>query len=58
MRSGSELPTIYIAVADKYGQIVGTDNTSKLIVSVIAPKNSDALKYPPSIEGEIEVYSK
>ena len=33
-RSGASLPETYIALADKYGQIVGTDNSSKVIVSI------------------------
>lgn len=40
-RSGGNIPTTYVAHVDKYGQIVGSDFTSIVRVSVNASSNMD-----------------
>eukprot|EP00347_Sterkiella_histriomuscorum_P001801 403370625 len=52
-QSGSSIPTTYIALMDKYGQIVGTSSDSKVLVFVNTSYNTDpkANVYPPVIEG-------
>ncbi|CDW74791.1 UNKNOWN [Stylonychia lemnae] len=52
-RSGGAIPTIYLAHVDKYGQIVGSDFTSKVRVFVDTTQitDPDALLYTPTIEG-------
>eukprot|EP00347_Sterkiella_histriomuscorum_P005934 403354704 len=52
-RSGGSLPKIYLAVKDKYGQIVGSNFDSKLLVYVNSTYNQNpkANIYPPVIEG-------
>lgn len=52
-QSGGAIPTIYIAHVDKYGQIVGSDFSSKVTVSIDSTYtlNSSASKYSPILEG-------
>eukprot|EP00347_Sterkiella_histriomuscorum_P006984 403350694 len=52
-QSGGSIPTTYIALMDKYGQIVGSSSDSKVLVFVNTSYNSDpkANVYPPVIEG-------
>ncbi|CDW72226.1 UNKNOWN [Stylonychia lemnae] len=46
---------IYYALKDNYGQIVGSDSKSKVIISFITDNlNSEQSKYPPNIEGQTE----
>ncbi|CDW74850.1 UNKNOWN [Stylonychia lemnae] len=54
-QSGGSLPIIYIALIDKYGQIVGNDFSSKVRIS-IQTQNLDekASKYQPFIEGNTD----
>ncbi|CDW78175.1 UNKNOWN [Stylonychia lemnae] len=51
-QSGGSIPVIYMGLIDKYGQIVGSDFTSKVRIS-IQTNNLDekASKYPPILEG-------
>eukprot|EP00347_Sterkiella_histriomuscorum_P016469 403353061 len=54
VRSGGQIPYFYLAHVDKYGQIVGDDDTSKLRVQVDSSsyeKNRDTLTYTPVLEG-------
>ncbi|CDW82324.1 UNKNOWN [Stylonychia lemnae] len=53
-RSGGSLPNLYMALQDKYGQIVGSDFKSKVRVSV-ETTNLDAKQslYPPILEGTL-----
>jgi len=53
LQSGNILPNIYIGLADKYGNIVGTDITSKLTVRVDTDFNQaeGALRYSPVLTG-------
>ncbi|CDW87526.1 UNKNOWN [Stylonychia lemnae] len=59
-RSGGSIPTIYLAHVDKYGQIVGSDFSSKVRVSVDSTSNTNpkALAYPPNIEGQTQFDSQ
>lgn len=52
-RSGGTLPTIYLALVDKYGQIVGSNFDSTVLAYVNSSYNSDprSILYPPVIEG-------
>lgn len=52
-QSGGTIPDTYLAHIDQYNQIVGSDFTSKVRVSVDATSNLDpkANVYPPIIEG-------
>ena len=48
------MPTILLALADKYGNIVGNTNTAKLTVRVdrtYNEKNIKSLTYSPVLEG-------
>ena len=51
--SGGVIPTTYLAHIDKYGQIVGSDFSSKVRVTVNATYNLNpkANVYPPTIDG-------
>eukprot|EP00347_Sterkiella_histriomuscorum_P012942 403366626 len=53
-RSGGSIPTTYMALVDKYGQILGSNSNSKIQVFVNATYNSNpkANVYPPVIEGQ------
>eukprot|EP00347_Sterkiella_histriomuscorum_P019434 403341642 len=53
-RSGGSIPTTYLALVDKYGQILGSNSNSKIQVFVNATYNSNpkANVYPPVIEGQ------
>ncbi|CDW77647.1 UNKNOWN [Stylonychia lemnae] len=59
-RSGDQLSTMYLALIDKYGQIVTTNSNSKITVSVcaISKNNLISTKYQPIIEGQIIFYSE
>ncbi|CDW74982.1 UNKNOWN [Stylonychia lemnae] len=51
-RSGGEIKTLYLSMQDKYGQIVGSDFSSKVKASVQTLNlDSNQSKYPPLIEG-------
>ena len=53
-QSGGEIATQYFALVDKYGQIVGSDSTSKIRAIVdtsFSSSNKSASAYPPVIEG-------
>ncbi|CDW82469.1 UNKNOWN [Stylonychia lemnae] len=51
-RSGGSIPIIYIAMMDKYGQIVGADFTSKVRVNIDTNNLSEKQNlYSPIIEG-------
>ncbi|CDW84065.1 UNKNOWN [Stylonychia lemnae] len=51
-RSGGSIPEIYMAMMDKYGQIVGSDFKSKVRVNIdISNLNENQTKYPPILEG-------
>eukprot|EP00347_Sterkiella_histriomuscorum_P007237 403349735 len=53
-RSGGTIPGIFMALVDKYGQIVGVDSNSKVRVALSTDyiTSSDATKYSPIIEGQ------
>lgn len=55
-RSGEDLPKTYIALVDKYNQIVGTDSAAKLTISIDSSytNNSKSL-YNPIIEGTTQI---
>ncbi|CDW73329.1 UNKNOWN [Stylonychia lemnae] len=51
-RSGGQIPIIYMALIDKYGQIVGSDFQSKVRISVQTNNlDSKASMFPPILEG-------
>jgi len=58
-RSGGSIPEMYLALVDKYGQIVSSDDDSKIqvMIDAIAAKQAningeeEANKFPPFIEG-------
>ncbi|CDW74521.1 UNKNOWN [Stylonychia lemnae] len=53
-RSGGIIPTIYMALKDKYGQIVGSDFSSKVRVSVETTNlDSKQSLYSPILEGTL-----
>ncbi|CDW71354.1 UNKNOWN [Stylonychia lemnae] len=56
LRSGGVIPRIYLAHVDKYGQIVGSDSSSKVRVTVNQSANTleKANEYPPVIEGDTQ----
>eukprot|EP00347_Sterkiella_histriomuscorum_P009701 403340212 len=58
-RSGDQLPTMYLALADEYGQIVGTESSKKLDVGFKATlsNTSDVNKYAPQVSGVNTFYS-
>jgi len=52
--SGGQIPVLYIALVDKYGNIVGNDISSKLTVRVDITFNDDipeSLVYDPVLTG-------
>eukprot|EP00347_Sterkiella_histriomuscorum_P008156 403346168 len=55
-RSGDTLPKTYIALADKYNQIVGTADQAKLQISVVEKSNNTL--YKPLVEGQTSFYSE
>ncbi|CDW85128.1 UNKNOWN [Stylonychia lemnae] len=61
-RSGDSLPQMYLALADKYGQIVGTQNDQKLQISIIGRKLNATSQtqdmYSPVITGKTTFYSE
>ncbi|CDW71577.1 UNKNOWN [Stylonychia lemnae] len=58
LRSGGEIPKIYIALVDQYGQIVGSDFESKVRVQISTVNlNDQDLKYPPVLEGTTDFQS-
>ncbi|CDW87963.1 UNKNOWN [Stylonychia lemnae] len=51
-RSGGSIQNLYATLLDKYGQIVGSDFSSKVRLQVnITNLDSNASKYPPILEG-------
>jgi len=53
-QSGAQIPNIFIALADKYGNIVGNDISAKLTVRVDITYNTDdlsSLTYSPVLNG-------
>lgn len=58
-RSGGELPILYIALVDKYGAIVGTENNQKLRVTIdeTYKSNLSSMVYTPNVAGTTEYYS-
>lgn len=56
-RSGDTLPQTYIALADKYGQIVGTANLAKLSITVQS-SSSQKSTYAPLLDGSTSFYSQ
>ncbi|CDW88401.1 UNKNOWN [Stylonychia lemnae] len=59
-KSGGQLPVMYMGLADEDGQIVGTENSKKLTVSLkaVTSNSSNALKYAPAITGISTFYSE
>ncbi|CDW86060.1 UNKNOWN [Stylonychia lemnae] len=59
-RSGDKLPIMYLALVDQMGQVVGTQNSKKLDISIKSTlsNGSNALKYQASIIGTSTYYSK
>jgi hypothetical protein len=48
------LPTVYLALADKYNNIVGNTNTNKITIRIDVSYNAkkmESLKYAPVLEG-------
>ena len=58
-KSGGNLPVMYVALADPYGQIVGTESNKKIDISLKASltKSVDATKYAAGITGTTTFYS-
>ncbi|CDW88760.1 UNKNOWN [Stylonychia lemnae] len=58
-RSGNTLPTMYIGLADAMGQIVGTESSKKLDVSLKSTLSNGAntMKYQATIAGTTTFYS-
>ncbi|CDW85402.1 UNKNOWN [Stylonychia lemnae] len=58
-RSGDALPTMYIGLADAMGQIVGTESSKKLDVSLkgTLSNGSNSMKYSATIAGTTTFYS-
>ena len=54
-RSGDYLPTMYIGLVDKYGQIVGVSENEKLTISI--GEETEISKYKPVLGGKSEYYS-
>jgi len=53
-RSGGTIPNFYLALVDKYGQIVGNDFSSSIRVTVDTNyyvKNNNTNTYTPVLEG-------
>jgi hypothetical protein len=50
---------MFIAIADKYGQVIGTLNNSRLFTKIDQEylKNEQATKYRPVVAGVISFYS-
>ena len=44
---------MYLALVDKYGQIVTSDDESEInvMIDAFAANQNDAIKFPPFIEG-------
>ncbi|CDW87056.1 UNKNOWN [Stylonychia lemnae] len=57
-RSGGTIPGMYVALVDQYGQIIGTDQESKIRVNIDSQKilDQNALTYPPIIEGKSQFF--
>ncbi|CDW85822.1 UNKNOWN [Stylonychia lemnae] len=54
-RSGGEIPVLFMALIDKYGQIVGSDFKSKIRIQLQTEGlNANASKYSPIIEGSTD----
>ncbi|CDW84862.1 UNKNOWN [Stylonychia lemnae] len=54
-RSGGEVPVLYMALIDKYGQIVGSDFKSKVRIQIQTEGlDANASKYSPIIEGSTD----
>ena len=51
--SGGKLPDIYLALVDKYGQIVGSDSESRLTV-INDPQYNEHSQYNVLLEGTIQ----
>ena len=49
-RSGGTLPEMYLAIVDKYGQVVSTDDSSTLTMVVDADFNTN-VSYSAGFEG-------
>lgn len=60
-RSGAQIPEMFVALVDKYGQIVGSDSSTKLTVlidSTYHEDNARANDFLPVIEGASQFYSQ
>ncbi|CDW80304.1 UNKNOWN [Stylonychia lemnae] len=58
LKSGGEIPKIYIALLDQYNQIVGSDFQSKVRVQVRTTNlDEEAMEYPPVLEGNSDFFS-
>ena len=56
-RSGGTIPQVYLAMVDKYGQMVASDDDSKITIGIdqiLSTNDSSALKFPPFIEGSTQ----
>ncbi|CDW90223.1 UNKNOWN [Stylonychia lemnae] len=61
VRSGQTIPTFYLALVDKYNQIVKIDDSSKLTVRVdtqFTEGNQQALQYAPVVQGQSQFVSQ
>ena len=60
VKSGGAIAPIYVALADKYGQVVGIANNSKLSIQVDSsgPKTENSTKYSPNVAGSTNFYSE
>ncbi|CDW83853.1 UNKNOWN [Stylonychia lemnae] len=54
-QSGGEIQPFYLALIDKYNQVVTADSTNKIRL-VINVTNSQNYRYPPIIEGDSTFY--
>ncbi len=52
-RSGGNIPKMYIGLLDKYGQIVASDDNSKIdiMIDAFSSNTAESSEFPPFIEG-------
>jgi hypothetical protein len=60
VKSGGSINPIYVGLADKYGQIVGTASNSKLQIQIDESykNSSNGTLYTPNVAGTTNFYSE
>ena len=60
VKSGGAIAPIYVALADKYGQVVGPAKNSKVTIQVDSsgPKSENSTKYSPNVAGSTKFLSE